>query len=166
MRWRANCRSRPRTQAAGPIGPEAVPTLGIRGHSGPFGWYLGRTTFNVCGVGHSATAVVIATARRLMSKGPSMPSSITRDLDDSRVAAVLAGLRFPALTWQLVAQADYYGADVQTRSELAALPIGEYPNFLAVLTKLREVRSVRNALYKRHPRSGRSSSRPPRPGGR
>jgi len=28
-----------------------------------------------------------------------------------RLGHVLAGLRFPATRWQLVAQADYYGAD-------------------------------------------------------
>jgi hypothetical protein len=79
-----------------------------------------------------------------------MTSSITRDPDASRIATVLAGIRFPALAWQLVAQADYYGADAQTRAELAALPAGQYPNMPAVLAKLREARCVRTALHPTH----------------
>jgi hypothetical protein len=53
-----------------------------------------------------------------------------------RLATVLAGLAFPARTWQLVVQADYYGADSITRAELGRLPAGEYPNLPAVLWRV------------------------------
>jgi hypothetical protein len=85
-----------------------------------------------------------------------MPAPITRDPDASRIATVLAGIRFPVLAWQLVAQADYYGADAQTRAELAALPAGEYPNLPAVLARLREARNVRAAIH-----TSRGGVRPP-----
>ena len=32
-------------------------------------------------------------------------------VDPTRLADVLAGVPYPASTWQLLAQADYYGAD-------------------------------------------------------
>jgi hypothetical protein len=54
-----------------------------------------------------------------------------------RLATVLAGLPFPARAWQLVAQADYYGADWLTRAELGRLPAGEYPSLPAVLSAIR-----------------------------
>jgi hypothetical protein len=53
-----------------------------------------------------------------------------------RLATVLAGLSFPASTWQLVVQADYYGADWITRAELGRLRAGEYPNLPAVLSAI------------------------------
>jgi hypothetical protein len=64
---------------------------------------------------------------------PPVPPEPRADMDAVRLSRVLAGLRFPAHTWQLIAQADYYGADWRTRAELSQLPDAEYPNLAAVL---------------------------------
>lgn len=42
------------------------------------------------------------------------------------VRQVLAGLPFPAEKWQIVTQADLYGADTHTRQLLLGLPVREY----------------------------------------
>jgi uncharacterized protein DUF2795 len=42
------------------------------------------------------------------------------------VRQVLAGLAYPARKWQIVTQADLYGADTHTRSRLHRLPVREY----------------------------------------
>ncbi|HET9141811.1 DUF2795 domain-containing protein [Actinophytocola sp.] len=39
---------------------------------------------------------------------------------------VLDGLRFPAAKWQILTQAELYGADVRTRGELLRLPTRQY----------------------------------------
>jgi hypothetical protein len=57
--------------------------------------------------------------------------------DPERIASVLAGMPFPARTWQLLAQADSYGADSQTREALSRLPQDTYANLTAVVTALR-----------------------------
>jgi hypothetical protein len=57
--------------------------------------------------------------------------------DPNRVRAVLAGLAYPARTWQLCAQADAYGADSATREALSRLPVTAYASVDAVLTELR-----------------------------
>lgn len=54
-----------------------------------------------------------------------------------RISAVLAGLSFPAMRWQLLTQADYYGADHRSRSELAGLPEDRYADIEAVHRALR-----------------------------
>ena len=59
--------------------------------------------------------------------------------DPVRVAAVLAGVAYPARTWQLLAQADYYGADTHTHAELRCLPVGSYESLDAVLAALRRL---------------------------
>jgi hypothetical protein len=53
-----------------------------------------------------------------------------------RVAAVLEQLRFPAVRWQIIAEADHYGADWQTRTELERLPIGNYLDVAAVVSMI------------------------------
>ena len=57
----------------------------------------------------------------------------------ARITAVLAGMTYPARTWQLIAQADYCG-DVPTRIELGRLPVGTYASLDEVLAALREHR--------------------------
>jgi hypothetical protein len=54
----------------------------------------------------------------------------------ARTAAVLAGAAYPAGTRQLLAQADYYGADTHTRAEFGRLPASAYPSLDAVLSAL------------------------------
>jgi hypothetical protein len=46
-----------------------------------------------------------------------------------RISSVLEGVPFPAMRWQLVTHADYYGADHHSRGELAALPRGGTPTW-------------------------------------
>jgi hypothetical protein len=57
-------------------------------------------------------------------------------LDARRFAIVLDGVAFPAMRWQLWAEADHYGADAHTSTALHRLPAGRYPNLNAVLTAL------------------------------
>jgi hypothetical protein len=56
--------------------------------------------------------------------------------DAERVSQVLAGMAYPAAKWQLIMQAEEYGADAPTRAELWALPTGSYPDLPAVLAAL------------------------------
>lgn len=56
--------------------------------------------------------------------------------DAQRISQVLAGLPFPAAKWQIVMQAEDYGADAATRAELWALPAHGYPDLSAVLVAL------------------------------
>jgi hypothetical protein len=50
-----------------------------------------------------------------------------------RIAVVLAETRFPAMAWELAAEAFDYGADAQTQAELAGLPSRRYDNLRDVL---------------------------------
>lgn len=52
------------------------------------------------------------------------------------VRQVLQGLTYPAEKWQIVTQAELYGADAQTRGELYRLPMGEYRDTSDVTTAL------------------------------
>lgn len=56
--------------------------------------------------------------------------------DVQRISQVLDGVEFPAAKWQLVMQAEEYGADSATRAELWALPAGNYADLTAVLASL------------------------------
>jgi hypothetical protein len=58
-------------------------------------------------------------------------------MDPTRISTVLAGVTYPAQTWQLLTHADHYGADAVTRRELGELPAGTYPSLGAVLATLR-----------------------------
>lgn len=48
------------------------------------------------------------------------------DLDIAGIRDVLDGLEFPASRWQLIAQAQYYGAHSACTGELSRLPTREY----------------------------------------
>lgn len=43
-----------------------------------------------------------------------------------RLRQVLAGQQFPADRWELIATAEFYGADAQSRGELWQLPAARY----------------------------------------
>ena len=49
---------------------------------------------------------------------------------------ILAGLRFPADRWQVLAHVDYYGADPVTRHLFWELPERRYPTAASVLAEL------------------------------
>lgn len=51
---------------------------------------------------------------------------------DQRVRQVLRGLHFPAEKWQIVTQAEIYGADARTRDQLYQLPMREYRSWSEV----------------------------------
>jgi hypothetical protein len=55
---------------------------------------------------------------------------------DQRLRHVLAGLSFPARRWEVIAEAEHYGADAHTRRELRALPEGRFESFAALLWAL------------------------------
>jgi hypothetical protein len=56
--------------------------------------------------------------------------------DAQRISQVLAGLRYPAARWQVLAEADHYGADSASRAQLWALPTGVYDDLTSVLVGL------------------------------
>lgn len=60
------------------------------------------------------------------------------ELDETslRISAVLDQLRFPAILWQLIAEANYYGADWRTSTEIGRLPAGTYIDIAAVVTMI------------------------------
>lgn len=72
---------------------------------------------------------------------PDSRMAITR-----RLTWVLDDLRFPAATWQLIACAHHYGADVHSLSELAELPARSYADLAevveAVVTARRPIRAA------------------------
>ena len=49
-----------------------------------------------------------------------------------RLRAVLASQTFPAERWELLAAAEFYGADARTRAELRGIPAGRYPTIAHV----------------------------------
>jgi hypothetical protein len=59
--------------------------------------------------------------------------------DPHRLSSVLAGMSYPARTWQLLAEADSYGADAQTREALSRLPVATYADLSAVMAELRDI---------------------------
>ena len=74
------------------------------------------------------------------------------------LARVLAGLRWPAFRWQVLAEAEAWGVSGVTRGQLQPLPDGRYPSLDAVLEMLAAV--ARGGL-----RSAPGPSAPP-PAGR
>lgn len=63
-----------------------------------------------------------------------MTSSARADV--VRLAQVLSGTVYPAAKWQLVIQAEDYGADARSRADLWRLPAGTYTDLGAVLVAL------------------------------
>jgi hypothetical protein len=62
-----------------------------------------------------------------------------------RIAQVLAGLAYPAAKWQILAEADHYGADSASRAQLWSLPARIYPGLGDVLAALGLVALERRA---------------------
>ncbi|HZZ48355.1 MAG TPA: hypothetical protein VFE65_15855 [Pseudonocardia sp.] len=62
--------------------------------------------------------------------------------DVLRLSGVLADMRFPAMTWQLIAHAEYRGADWRSRAELRSLPAGAYRTLAAVLDAVASARGA------------------------
>lgn len=74
-----------------------------------------------------------------------------RRAEVERIGQVLVGLSFPAARWQVLAEADHYGADSVSRAQLLTLPVRIYPDLAEVLAALglfvanRRLRAVRPA---------------------
>lgn len=58
--------------------------------------------------------------------GPSTTGPLT-DIEKQSLRFVLDGLSFPAERWEIVAAADFYGADVHTSRRLRNLPPRDRP---------------------------------------
>lgn len=71
--------------------------------------------------------------------------------DIARVAQVLAGVAFPAATWQLIMHAEEYGADATSRTQLRGLPAGGYADLPAVLAALGLVTGPETIGYRTAP---------------
>lgn len=76
-----------------------------------------------------ATAACVATGPTRPEPRPPQPLHV-------RLAYVLDGLTFPAQRWEIVVQAERFGADHGTRCQLADLPNGTYDGLRAVLAAL------------------------------
>ena len=67
------------------------------------------------------------------------PRPATMDMQQ-RLQQVLAGQRFPAEWWELIAAAEIFGADLVTRSELQALLPVRYESLADVLLAVEHTR--------------------------
>jgi hypothetical protein len=76
--------------------------------------------------------------------------------DAQRISQVLANLRYPAARWQVLAEADHYGADSTSRAQLWTLPTGVYDDLSDVLVEL-------GLLARTGPRPRTKASVPRRP---
>jgi Protein of unknown function (DUF2795) len=64
---------------------------------------------------------------------------------DQRLRHVLAGLSFPARRWQVIAEAEHYGADSRTRRELHTLPDARFESYASLLWALERARAKARA---------------------
>lgn len=55
------------------------------------------------------------------------PTTRLSEIEKQSLRFVLDGLSFPAERWEIVAAADFYGADVHTSRRLRALPLRDRP---------------------------------------
>lgn len=67
-------------------------------------------------------------------------TDINVDLDAIGIREVLDDLRFPARRWQVIAQAQYYGAPRACTRELEGLPTRRYKSMREVAVELAERR--------------------------
>ncbi len=70
-----------------------------------------------------------------------------------RITQVLAGLEYPAARWQVLAEADHYGADSASLAQLWTLRAGTYRNLGSVLAELGLVAVVRTPANRPGPRT-------------
>jgi hypothetical protein len=61
--------------------------------------------------------------------------------DATRLRQVLAGQRFPAARWELIAGAEFYGADELTRRDLRTLPARFFRDLGDVLRAVEHART-------------------------
>ena len=80
-------------------------------------------------------------------------------MDHQHLAGVLTGVSFPARTWRLVAQADYYGADCHTRAALDRLPPGIYDSLDVVVSMINRPVAVDSYAHAGHGHAGHGVGR-------
>lgn len=91
-------------------------------------------------------------------------ADISIDPDSVGIRDVLAGVRFPAPRWQLVAHAQHWGATPSCITELVTLPVRDYRNLHDVAAAIAQQRSVSAQRPPEPPRRDRASDTvPPRP---
>lgn len=69
-------------------------------------------------------------------------ADISIDPDSVGIRDVLAGVRFPAPRWQLVAHAQHWGATPSCITELVTLPVRDYRNLNDVAAAIAHQRSI------------------------
>ena len=69
-------------------------------------------------------------------------ADISIDPDSVGIRDVLAGVRFPAPRWQLVAHAQHWGATPSCITELVALPVREYRSLNDVAAAIAQQRTA------------------------
>jgi hypothetical protein len=69
-------------------------------------------------------------------------SDISIDPESVGIRDVLAGVRFPAPRWQLVAHAQHWGATPSCITELVALPVRDYRSLADVAAAIAQQRSA------------------------
>ncbi|WP_224391059.1 hypothetical protein [Pseudonocardia sp. ICBG1293] len=93
---------------------------------------------------------------------PPVPPVPVSSTDPERLrenlAPVLAGLRWPAHRWQVLAEAEAWGVSGVVRQELLPLPDGRYPSFEAVVEVL--LAASRGRLRPAPPRPALGAGRP------
>jgi hypothetical protein len=92
-------------------------------------------------------------------------ADISIDPDSVGIRDVLAGVRFPAPRWQLVAHAQHWGATPSCISELVSLPVREYRSLNDVAAAIGHQRSL-NGRGPAGPPPPAAGHRVPRPGHR
>ncbi|MFP5071709.1 hypothetical protein ACLFMI_18850 [Pseudonocardia nantongensis] len=83
-------------------------------------------------------AAVPAQARDRAPGDPTVVSAEHQRLRNS-LSPVLAGLRWPAYRWQVLAEAEAWGVSGLVREQLVPLPDGRYPSLEAILEVLAAV---------------------------
>lgn len=56
--------------------------------------------------------------------------------EPARLAEVLAGLHYPAQKWEVIACAEIWGVDLETRRKLYGLPVRSFGNLREVVDSL------------------------------
>ncbi|HTK63941.1 MAG TPA: DUF2795 domain-containing protein [Pseudonocardia sp.] len=87
-------------------------------------------------------------------------ADISIDPDSVGIRDVLAGVRFPAPRWQLVAHAQHWGATPSCITELVTLPVRDYRSLNDVAAAIGQQRSMA-ARGPAEPRPDRPVAPPP-----
>ena len=90
-------------------------------------------------------------------------ADISINPDSVGIRDVLAGVRFPAPRWQLVAHAQHWGATPSCITELVTLPVREYRNLSDVAAAIAQQRSAAHRPAEPRPEPPTGGARPTGP---